>query len=286
MALVSLYQQSFLEYDWEILVIDNNSTDDTRDLVEKAADTALVKTRYLLERKLGLSHARNAGIDKARGEIVLFIDDDALAEADWLSRMLQAFEDPEVAAAGGPVRPQWETERPSWLPEKWLSYLSIEEFSDLLATKEFTNQRSPVGTNMAYRKTSLGKDIRFPTALGRKGTNLISNEEVVLCREVLANGGVIRFVPQAVVYHQIASERVTKRWFYKRIYGQGLSETLISRNSTLAHLRDAVTWSAVVLKNSLVSLSPKEATRFSAAMMVYLHCGRLCGLFSHITTDK
>jgi len=232
--------------------------------------------------KQGLSHARNAGIDHANGEILLFLDDDAIAEKKWLSNMIAAFDDPEVAAAGGPVKPLWETKRPVWLSDKWLPYLSVDDFSDLQTTEEFTASRSPVGTNMAFRKAALGTDIRFPITLGRKGANLTSNEEIVVCREILARGGLIRFVPQAIVHHQIAAERVTKRWFYKRVYWQGRSDALISRDIFVKSLMNMTIWSAVILKNVFITLIANERTQFSATMMVCLHWGKLSGVLKNL----
>ena len=273
----------FFPFDqFEIIIVDNNSIDGTKRLVNEIKTSALLKISYVFETKQGLSNARNTGIDHAQGEIVLFMDDDADAGKNWLESMVKAFDDPGVAAAGGPVKPLWEEARPPWLPDTWLPYLSSDDFSDLITTKSFTADRCLVGTNMAFRKSALGERIRFPAALGRTGAKLTSNEEIVVCREILAHGGIIRFVPGAVVYHHVAPERLKKQWFYRRIYWQGRSDALISRDTFVTNLKNILIWSGVIAKNSLLNLLPGESSRFSATMMVCLHWGKLSGLFRNL----
>ena len=104
---------------YEIVVVDNNSSDETRLVAEQAAARVPVCVRYVFEADQGLSLARNAGIRAAKGEIVAFVDDDVDAGPHWLRTILVPFSDQRVACVGGPIRPIWLDVRPPWLTKDW-----------------------------------------------------------------------------------------------------------------------------------------------------------------------
>lgn len=277
-ALASLGTQSFPTRRFEIIVIDNNSTDDTRQVVESFAEGSPVPVSWVFEDKPGLSHARNAGICHARGEIIAFMDDDAAAGPGWVSALSRAFDDPATAAAGGPVRPIWGAPRPAWLADKWAPYLSIEEFAGMNDGDEFPSSSAPIGTNMAFRRSRLGDDIRFPASLGRRGESLVSNEELHVCRRLREQGGRIRFAADAAVLHRIPPERLRKEWLYRRVYWQGRSDVLMSEPPLAEAALSCLVCVGVMAKNSVQSLLADETGAFSARMMVALYRGRLDGL--------
>ncbi|MEQ1575333.1 MAG: glycosyltransferase [Vicinamibacterales bacterium] len=217
---------------YEIIVVDNNSSDDTRTVTERLAAEAGAPIRYLFEKNQGLSLARNAGIRAAHGDIIAFVDDDVDVEAGWLSAILAAFQDPLVACAGGPVRPMWPFSKPEWLTKEWEGYLGITEFESVRETGEFRWPTYPWGLNMAFRREIFDTVGYFSAELGRIGKGLLSNEEVSVCQRIDEAGHRIRFAPDAIIYHKIHADRLTRQSFYHRAYYQGRSDAILDQRST------------------------------------------------------
>jgi len=225
----AILRQDFPRTDLEIIVVNNNSTDNTCEVTEGLAATSPVRFTYVFEQEQGLSHARNAGIRRAAGEIVIFVDDDIDAEVGWLKNLVEAFNDPAVGGAGGPIRPIWPFERPDWLNDRWLGFLTISEFTHARETGKFMGPCNfPWGANMAFRRNVFDEAGMFPVDLGRVGGCLLSSEEVGLFRRIDAGGKRISFVPDAVILHKIAPERLTRQWFYHRTYWQGRSNAVMN----------------------------------------------------------
>ncbi len=233
-SLRSVQAQDFLAGQFEIIVVDNNSTDDTRQVVMEFAASSSVPTKYIFEPQQGLSDARNAGIHQAEGEIIVFTDDDIEAEKSWLRELILAFDGHDVACAGGPIKPIWGIEKPEWLTERWQSYLTISEFPSVQKSGEFKGPEYPWGANMAFRKEVFTTIGMFPSELGRTGACLLSNEEIILCRRIEERGKHIRFAPGAVIFHKIPAARLTKQWFYHRTYWQGRSDAVLDMQSDAA----------------------------------------------------
>ena len=222
-ALISLMEQTMPTEDYEIIVADNASSDDTEEvtysLMEKASNL-----RYIHEPNLGLSHARNRGISEANGEIIAFMDDDAVADSEWLKMIVRAFEDVELSpvCVGGKVKPLWETPKPDWFPEALLGYLSLLDFGDKSHWCDFPREHL-VGCNIAFLKRSLLDMGGFNPLLGRKGLSLAGNEEIELLRRMKQKGEGFYYEPRAIVHHLIVKERLTKKWLLRRFYHEGVS---------------------------------------------------------------
>lgn len=208
----------------EIIVVDNNSTDNTKLVVENwisLLPQSPLKKIYLFEARQGLSHARNTGITNARGQIVAFLDDDAIPSEHWLSNIYNAFTNhPDALALGGKILPKFETSRPDWLAPKYETFLSIMDLGD--TDQEYPSGKFPFGANMAFRK-EIFNSILFPTNLGRKGNSLLSGEETFLFQEIVKQGK-IYYIPNMHVIHFIPKERLTKEWLLSRLYAQGVSD--------------------------------------------------------------
>src|SRR5687767_3515333 len=117
------------EIAWDLIVVDNNSTDATRATVERAAEKWRgLSIRYIFEKTPGLSYARNAGVMASTASIIAFTDDDVLVEEDWLVRIVNAFETRQVQCVGGPIRPYWLAPRPSWLTDGLLPVLAMLDY--------------------------------------------------------------------------------------------------------------------------------------------------------------
>jgi glycosyltransferase involved in cell wall biosynthesis len=223
----SLQSQTVPTNLFDIIVVDNASTDGTFEWA-KNAEKKYDNLRTIYEPKLGLSNARNAGCANAQSEILAYLDDDAIASPNWIGHILAAFEshNEKLAVVGGRVLPLWETTKPDWLHESlWplLSVLDLGNEQRLLSEKDYF-----VGANMAIRKSSLIEAGGFRTDLGRKGSNLLSNEEIHL-KAILENLGYFTiYDPKPQVLHSIPPDRLTKKWFRRRMYWQGVSDSLMN----------------------------------------------------------
>lgn len=225
-ALQSLVDQTLNVNHYEILVIDNCSTDGTKQIVTEEF-SHVPNLRYCYEAKLGLSQARNTGWKQAQGEYIAYLDDDAVASAQWLEKILESFTavTPQPGVVGGKVEPIWEAERPAWLSDKFLAYLSLIDLSD---HPRFLNSNEIlVGANIAFPKLLLENLGGFAAKLGRTGNSLLSCEEVALIEQI-AERGLQRFYhPDASVGHHVHASRISANWFRKRFFWQGVSDAIV-----------------------------------------------------------
>lgn len=241
LALDSMRVQTLAPERFEVLAVDNGPNDATQDLVKSYSTQGAANIRYIAEHETGLSHARNRGIKESVGEIVAFIDDDAEADKHWLNNLVVAFDDPRVYCAGGTVRPIWPERRPEWLPDWLLDYLAITEHKSPPQDNLYRFPGYPVGANIAFQKKAFDEFGGFTENLGRTGLSLLSNEETEFCLRLEEAGALLKFVPEAVVYHHISPERLSKEWFFQRLFSQGQSDAALDflRNRDIvAHLKE------------------------------------------------
>jgi glycosyltransferase involved in cell wall biosynthesis len=218
------------DVDYEILVINNNSSDRTAAVLEEFGAVLGTKLRSVPEPRQGLSHARNLALAAARGEVVCFLDDDAVADADWLAAHAQVYRaDERVVAAAGCIRLRWPAgwSRPAWLPGDLESYLSGLDLGPDRFVLEYP--RHPYGCNMSVRREVAREIGGFSDRLGRQGRRLISNEEKLFFYRIHQRRGQVVYTPDAIVHHVIPVERLSKRFFLKRAYAQGVSDLLLRR---------------------------------------------------------
>jgi len=204
-------QQQVAGREWEVIVVDNNSKDDTRQMIaEFQREWPLLS--YEFEGEQGLSHARNHGIAAARGDILLFTDDDVLPEPDWMEVTLAGLDKYSVDACGGYIAPIWESPPPDWLTERFHGFLAIrtERSDDYDITSP---SEAPFGANMAFRREVFQKIGGFDTNRGRKGEMLASGEDSELFERILSAGLKAVFLGQSRVHHKVESFRLTKRYF-------------------------------------------------------------------------
>ncbi|MEM1205604.1 MAG: glycosyltransferase family 2 protein [Acidobacteriota bacterium] len=227
-----------LQFDapWELLIIDNGSTDDTLEIAHGLRRRHPDRVRVEQEGELGLSAARNAGIRHARGEILAFLDDDAFPEASWLQDLDDALSGDGVLAAGGPVDPLFQGELPEWFDDRYLPYVTVWDLGPEpvdLAYNEY-----PRGANMAFHRDAFGRFGWFTTYLGRKGKSLLSCEETELCLRIERGGFRVVYVPGARVQHMVNAERIDEGWLVDRFAAQGGSEAIVDwMHGGLAGLR-------------------------------------------------
>lgn len=217
--------------EYEILLVDNNCTDNTREICEAfAAAHKDVLFRYVVEPEQGLSAARNKGIKEAKGDSIVYIDDDALVDAHYLRSYAEWFDShPETMACGGPIEPLYETAEPSWMTPFTKALLTAwMNYGDKV--REYPKGRYPGGGNAAYRKEVFDKVGLFNTALGRKGGNLMGSEEKDIFDKMHALNMQILYMPTPVLHHCIPQAKLEKDYFDRLTLQIGISE----RQRTLA----------------------------------------------------
>ncbi|MBD2629103.1 glycosyltransferase [Trichormus variabilis] len=222
-AIDSLLAQDFTA-NFEIVVVDNGSSDRTREVVEqRAADPRL---KYIFEPILGLSVARNTGAKATSADIIAYLDDDAVASPQWLQVLYSAYENnPNIAIAGGKVTLIWppDIEPPKWISPGLAGNLGAYDLGDSIVYIEQPGS-TPRGLNYSIRRSFLEDIGGFDPQLGRVGKNLLSNEELQMTEFAIERGWQVAYLPQALVAHNVAPERLKPSWFLNRGWWQGISE--------------------------------------------------------------
>lgn len=209
----------------EILVINNASTDDTPAVIYELT-SAYGNVRQIDEPRLGLSHARNRALAEARGDIVVFLDDDAVANPGLVAAHLAAYEDFRVGATGGRIDLVWPRgRRPWWLPHALDGMYAGLALGD--APRDLGPSEGPYGANMSVR-TDLGRNLGFDPSLGRQGASLLSNEETHFFAR-LRRAHVVRYAPDARVAHAVLPGRDRLRYLIRRSFAAGQSDVIGSR---------------------------------------------------------
>jgi glycosyltransferase involved in cell wall biosynthesis len=224
-AVQSLVDQTLPKDKYEIIVVDNGSTDNTKAVVKGFRCDNL---RCVYEPVLGLSQARNTGWENAGGEYVAYMDDDAVACPEWLERIVEDFENikPRPGSVGGRITLIWEAQRPGWLPNELELPLGHIEWGD--AARFLTSEEEFLGGgNVAYPREVLETCGGFSTMLGRKGNNLLSNDELLVKKYLQKNSLGSYYDPQVWVQHHAPPGRLSKHWFYRRYFWQGISAEIM-----------------------------------------------------------
>lgn len=224
----SLLAQDLPAEAFEILLVDNGSAPASAQVLRGLAAAHPDRVRYVREERIGESSARNCSLAHARGALLAYLDDDAIADPGWLRAYRDAFAaDEGLGVAGGPVRLRYLVDKPSWIDaqmETWLSGFDRGSEPHELRYPEF-----PRGANMAFRRSAFDDGTRFSEDFGRKGKCLLSHSEIELIYRLAEKGVRIGFVPGAGVDHLVPGGRLDRKWFALRSHWQGRSEALFDR---------------------------------------------------------
>lgn len=211
---------------WEIIVVDNNSNDDTSNVTESFASRSGLNVRYVFEKVQGASYARNRGIQASKGEIVIFVDDDIVIPAQWLLEMKKAFEDYQAACVGGKVLVDKAMELPPWWDERFRAPLSVFDLGDEIIV---SNQDRPVqdelaiGSNVGFRVSALVRNGGFRTDIGRFGNKYGGGEDSELVLRFQRNGERVVYYPRAAAYHSPDVSRFTENSLPDFFYNYGIT---------------------------------------------------------------
>jgi len=226
-ALNSLIQQDYPKSDFEVIVVDNNSQDDTervcKNFIAAHPDYNLY---YLTERQQGSSFARNTGAANAKGTLLCFMDDDAIAEKDFLKNIWQFHQNrPDVGGFGGRIIPRYIPAEPAWMSH-WVASL-VGNFDYAKGVTEFSPNRYPLESNMIVSKNAFNEIEGFNAAIpGVKGTLRIGGEGKDFFMRLKAKGHSIYYVPDIIVHHVVETEKLTKEYMYRVASGIGRGERL------------------------------------------------------------
>jgi glycosyltransferase involved in cell wall biosynthesis len=207
-----------------ILVIDHNSA-----LFERATACMTNVTVVANEQAKGLSGARNTGAARARGEIIAFLDDDAVADEDWLKFLVEPYENPRIAGVGGLTLPRWQTARPAWLPEEFYWVIGCN-YTGMAPSG--APVRNLIGANMSFRRDMLRLvDGGFASGIGRTSTGRpLGCEETEFCIRLAQRtpGSLMTMEHRAKIWHFVSDSRCTFRYFVSRCFAEGISKAQVA----------------------------------------------------------
>jgi glycosyltransferase involved in cell wall biosynthesis len=216
--------------DWELLVVDNRSTDHTAAVVEQEAASFPASLRYIYEAEQGRYAAINTGIREAKGDIIATTDDDARVEADWLSRAAAGLEALGCDYVGGKVFPIWRGARPDWIPDRpsrhW-AVLALQNHGERPLEFGVSGIPWPLGINTATRREAFARTDLFDNRLGRKAGTLRNQAQREWHLRARAAGLRGFYVPDMIVHHVVEAERLQKRYFRRWFYWHGISRAIM-----------------------------------------------------------
>ncbi|MCM1531588.1 MAG: glycosyltransferase [Bacteroides sp.] len=216
---------------YEVVLVNNKSTDATAEECTRFnRDYPQVDFRYFVELQQGLSYARNRGIAESRGEVLIFLDDDAFVCPDYLQKMQRYLEQyPEMRAFGGKIDPYYESGvAPEWMSKWSYSWVSALDKGKKVCT--FKNKEFPIGANMGMYRALMDECGGFNTNLGRTGSNLMGGEEKDLFNRLRAFGYALFYLPEISVEHCIPASRLTRDFIGRLATGVGKSERIRTQN--------------------------------------------------------
>lgn len=248
--LESVVAQTAPRSEWECVVVNNNSTDDTAArFADFAARHPEYNIRMVEETNQGLSYARNRGIRESEGEYVAIVDDDERIAPDFIAAYIRLFDSkPEAQAAGGPIVAEYPTGRPRWMSRYTERPIAnTMHFGDEVC--EFPRGRVPGGGNMAIRRSAVRRYGVFDTSLGYVGESLVGGEESDLFERLQIAEAKYYYVPEAVMYHIIPAEKLTIDYLRRLSYNVGVSQLRRARyyhRKGRVRLKECAKWVATV----------------------------------------
>ncbi len=225
-CLQSLQYQTVDKSHFDVLVVDNNSTDQTRKVVE--AFNKIMPVRYHFEKKQGLSHARNTAIHHTKTSWVLYIDDEVMLPPDYLQKLLAILDETSCISIGGPVAPFYVDSGGSWADHYFDDKSYFGENPKILTDECLS------GANLAFRTKWLKETDGFPPELGMNGESIAFAEDDYMQIQIRKKGGTIGYFPQLEVLHHITAQKQTLSWHLKAAFKRGFYAQKVTPESMLS----------------------------------------------------
>jgi glucosyl-dolichyl phosphate glucuronosyltransferase len=282
------HQEISNNFSWEVLLVDNNSNDNTKQLTHDYAKQCDFILRYAFEPKQGLSHARNHGINSSSGAILIFIDDDIRTSRNWLQSIYNTFNTQQCDAVGGRIHIESPAKLPKWLKPDLYGFLGHQDFGNephlMDGYKKF-----PFGGNMAILRSAFDKVGLFDTELGRKGAGLkkeelFKGEETDFFHRLADAGCKLFYQPNALVMHKILAHQLMPNFFLTLHSNAGLLQA--QRDST-EYLRTLLgiplfifpQFAQSIGKYLQICLTKGPYSSFRQLMNVAYFWGQMCGYY-------
>ena len=227
--LTTLAAQRDPGFPWDVLLVDNDDPPGAREVFDRHAATLPGGSRFLHEEIRGSAYARNAGIGGVTREVTVFCDDDVVPRSDWLSCLVEPILSGRCEGTGGRVVLDPSVPRPGWFDEASLGgYLAAWDLAE--RERDLEPGEIVVSSNCAYRTDILKRTGGFDPALGPRGKTPLVNDDALVTRRFQELGGRVRFVPRALVIHELPPERLNRRYLLKRAYMHGRSDWILDRD--------------------------------------------------------
>jgi len=221
-ALLSLFSQRANRLNFEIVVIDNNSSDNTSETVAALESNSPVRLRWKRETRQGNAYARNAGIDEAEAPIIAFLDDDVVADENWVQTIKTTFDrDPQIAFVGGRVLPLWDSEPPSWLTSSHWAPLALLDYGK--EERPIAGQTPPglLTANIGVRREVFDEVGKFSPDLQRVKGDIGSMEDHEFLLRMCRSGKSGMYLPDLITRAAVEPERMTKAYHRRWHRGHG-----------------------------------------------------------------
>jgi glycosyltransferase involved in cell wall biosynthesis len=256
-----------------VTVVDNNSTDGTRQVVESFQQRFPERIRYCFEGRQGRSHALNAGITSTTGELIGMVDDDEEIDAKWYQIVFETFNSRPVEFIGGPYMPRWSTPPPEWLPKEYAGVVGWVDGGDKEVPFDRNYAGILMGGNAVFKRSVFEKVGLYSTWLGRTDKGLLTGEDEELYGRLLAHNVQGVYLPNLIIYHHVFPERLKKSYFRRWCFWRGVSLGLLDRTRRLpcAYLFGIPRWHYRKALDGLLSatshlvVKPKDPAKAFAA---------------------
>ena len=222
---------------WEILVVDNNSSDATKEVAADVARGGKIPVKYLSEPRQGKSGALNTGVRESSGDIVAFVDDDMTFDEGYLRSVAEAANKyPEAAGFGGKILINWPIPKPDWIimegPYRNIDgTIGYRDLGDI--NNDFSSINSlPSGGNMFFKRKIFTMGNYFSEDLGPAGDRMSYGEDEEFCRRLLKSGSKLYYIAKTIVYHNIPEEKASKRYFCRRRHDAARDSIIFAKEAS------------------------------------------------------
>jgi glucosyl-dolichyl phosphate glucuronosyltransferase len=215
-----------------VFVVDNNSKDNTRDVVRAYQAKQALAIEYVFQPVQGRSAALNAGIQAGVGQLVAMLDDDEHVAVDWFNVLARKFDNSDLDFVGGPYLPQWETPKPEWIGREFGGVVGWVESGDEKQQYGPGFNGMLMGGNAVIKRSALEMVGPYNTSLGRTDKGLLSCEDEDMFHRLLTNGFRGMYIPDLVIYHYVPRERTTRQYHRRWCWGRGTSMGMLARTRT------------------------------------------------------